>query len=745
MNPVRKFFKGLGWVFAVVFILGTIFCPYFAYGDDMAKRCQLLFSEGRYQKSFSFCKKAAICGNALAQYNLGWMYEFGYGVQKDESEAFKWFKMSAEQGHVDAQFMLGWIYEDGHGVAKNYAKAIEWYQKAADKGNERAKYHIGLLKKKIEEIKHREGELEKLSDKQKCIYFFNNKNFIKAFYCCEQAAKQGSILAQTYLGMMYLFGQGIKKDYSKAVKLFKKAAKHGSPYAENLLGIIYERGFGVKKDYIKAIRWYRKSAGKGFAAAQYSMGVMYEFGRGVKRNYKKAVKWYLEAAKQDFGLAQFRLGVAYVYGRGVEKNYSEAVKWYRKAAIQGNAMAQVGLGWAYANGKGVRKDYTEAVKWYRKAAIQGDSMAQLSLGVLYEKGQGVIRDYTEAVKWYRKAANQGNAMAQFNLGVNYERGLGVAKNYEKAIEWYRKAAMQGNAMAQFNLGGMYAFGKGVMISGAAAADWYYKAGLSFLKKGKKDDALRCVERIKSLHNVLFLTVPNSFLADKLLAAIYIHNHKKKKILKKHPSLQVSLGTGWPVKGGFVVTNHHVVAGHKKIIILRRDGMKLFGSVAMDDRINDLVLIRVKNVGQLPPALPLAQGTARVGAKIFTIGYPNPGLMGSEPKLTNGIISSLTGVGDDPRTYQITVPLQVGNSGGPLLNMRGEVVGITTFKLNAAKVFKWTGDLPQNVNYAVKVAYLKVLLASVSSKHKISVLPARSGTLEDLAARIENSVLIVIAK
>ncbi len=74
-----------------------------------------------------------------------------------------------------------------------------------------------------------------------------------------------------------------------------------------------------------------------------------------------------------------------------------------------------------------------------------------------------------------------------------------------------------------------------------------------------------------------------------------------------------------------------------------------------------------------------------------------------------------------------------------------MVGITTCKLSAAKVFKWTGDLPQNVNYAVKVAYLKVLLNSASSKHRITVLSTRWGTLEDLAARIENSVLIVVAK
>ena len=179
--------------------------------------------------------------------------------------------------------------------------------------------------------------------------------------------------------------------------------------------------------------------------------------------------------------------------------------------------------------------------------------------------------------------------------------------------------------------------------------------------------------------------------------------------------------------------------------MTKNGVKIFGSIAIDDPINDIVLIRVKEAGKLPSALPLSKKQARVGSKVFTIGYPNPSLMGSEPKVTNGIISSLSGMGNDPRTYQITVPLQVGNSGGPLLNMRGEVVGITTYKLNAMKVFKWTGDLPQNVNYAVKVGYLKALLLSVSSKQKVSVLPAHRGTLEDLVARIEESVLIVISR
>ena len=122
-----------------------------------------------------------------------------------------------------------------------------------------------------------------------------------------------------------------------------------------------------------------------------------------------------------------------------------------------------------------------------------------------------------------KPAEQGYATAQFNLGVMYDFGEGVPENDAEAVKWYRLAAEQGHARAQFNLGVMYANGEGVLRSGAAAADWYYKAGLAYLEEGKREDALLCVERIRDLETVHRLTVPNMFLADQLLRAVYPKN------------------------------------------------------------------------------------------------------------------------------------------------------------------------------------------------------------------------------
>ena len=121
--------------------------------------------------------------------------------------------------------------------------------------------------------------------------------------------------------------------------------------------------------------------------------------------------------------------------------------------------------------------------------------------------------------------------------------------------------------------------------------------------------------------------------------------------------------------------------------------------------------------KLPKPLVIAKTTSITGTKVFTIGFPYSGALGKKPKLTEGIINSVYGIGDDPRFYQISVPLHPGNSGGPLINMKGEVLGVVTSTLDAVKVFEWSGTLPQNVNYAIKIQYTKLLLETLQAKKR----------------------------
>ena len=296
----------------------------------------------------------------------------------------------------------------------------------------------------------------------------------EAMEATEKSVELGSVAGLWQLGVLYAYGESIKKDLEQAALWYRKAADQGYAKAQFNLGWSYENGEGVEKDLEQAALWYRKAADQGYAKAQFNLGWSYENGEGVEKDLEQAALWYRKAADQGYAVAQFNLGVLYMNGKGVEKDLEQAALWYRKAADQGDAKAQFNLGWSYDNGKGVEKDLEQAALWYRKAADQGDASAQFNIGAFYLNGKGVEKDLEQAALWYRKAADQGYAVAQFNLGVLYMNGKGVEKDLEQAALWYRKAADQGYASAQINIGAFYLNGKGVEDLEQAAL-WYRKA------------------------------------------------------------------------------------------------------------------------------------------------------------------------------------------------------------------------------------------------------------------------------
>ncbi len=216
--------------------------------------------------------------------------------------------------------------------------------------------------------------------------------------------------------------------------------------------------------------------------------------------------------------------------------------------------------------------------------------------------------------------------------------------------------------------------------------------------------------------------------------------------KKRGQGSSSAGTGWVIEGGFVVTNYHVVNDSQNITLILSDGTQIKATVKLKDEYNDIAVLTVDAPHRLPTPIPLSNRRTGLGVEIFTIGFPHPDLMGSKPKLTTGHISAASGMRDDPRMYQISVPLQSGNSGGPLLNLYGEAIGIVTAKLNAAKIYETTGDLTQNVNYAIKIEYLYRLLNNNIYSAAASNQPLeRESNLSFLAIEIEPSILMVIAR
>jgi hypothetical protein len=192
------------------------------------------------------------------------------------------------------------------------------------------------------------------------------------------------------------------------------------------------------------------------------------------------------------------------------------------------------------------------------------------------------------------------------------------------------------------------------------------------------------------------------------------------LLLMHSLFSQSSGTGFALNNGYVATNWHVVDEAKTIQIsgIRGDFTKKYNAIVVaKDKINDLAILQISDngfpgFGTIP--YKIKTSTARVAEEIWTYGYPMAIIMGLEGKYTDGRISSLTGVDDDPSMYQISAPIQPGNSGGPLFDSNGDIIGITCASID--------NRLAQNVNYAVKTSYLRNLTETM---HIANILPENS--------------------
>jgi len=177
---------------------------------------------------------------------------------------------------------------------------------------------------------------------------------------------------------------------------------------------------------------------------------------------------------------------------------------------------------------------------------------------------------------------------------------------------------------------------------------------------------------------------------------------------------VQSGTGFAVgNGSSVITNFHVVDGCKSVHIANiGDGL-----IKTVDPGNDIAIIQSAQ----PISRPLRFRTGdplKPGEDIIVIGFPLRGLLSSAPTVTTGIVSSLAGLRDDRTRFQISAPVQPGNSGGPVLDKAGSVVGMVVSKLNVLRIARMTGDIPQNVNFAIPASIITSVLDANSVKYQV---------------------------
>jgi S1-C subfamily serine protease len=388
--------------------------------------------------------------------------------------------------------------------------------------------------------------------------------------------------------------------------------------------------------------------------------------------------------------------------------------------------------------------YARAFEIWQALAKQGHELAQVNLGAMYDAGQGTAENPAKAFELFFAAARKGNPYAQYNVANMYAQGRGIRCDRSKAKSWYLKAADQDLAIAQYGLGMLNA-SDSVEHDGDSthnidiAIGWLYKSGLTHLKNNNLSGARQAFDSITELAG-------EHPLAEQLSCKIESKKHLQDADAPIESFAGASFGTGWPISAGYVITNHHVVDSAAEILLLDASGQQIKARPILSDAVHDIAILQVVDTELLPPALPLATAGINVGARVFTMGFPRIGETGVTPKLTDGVISKLSGLQNDPASYQTTVPIQPGNSGGPLLNMSGEVVGVVRSMIGVKHMQTGETRVFENASCATKIDRLCKILSKLQPPvDTLQTLPDEPENMAALKKRLQNSLLIVVAR
>jgi S1-C subfamily serine protease len=318
----------------------------------------------------------------------------------------------------------------------------------------------------------------------------------------------------------------------------------------------------------------------------------------------------------------------YRRGLGVPEDADTGAIWLSKAMNTVASFAKSNLAWANNEGRVVPSFVTSFIDEMRDKA-NDVALAQWFIGMFYATGFCVPKDATKAVEWYRRAADQGEKSGQLYLGLRYADGVGIPKDEIEALAWLN-------------------------ISAASGSDDAARSRDLLERNLGRDMRLVAQQRSKEILKEIEATKGRSQSKDPYSAiAITV----------------TSSGSGAIVSSqGLILSAAHVVKGATTVEVIMATG-KRPAQVLRIDEPNDVALLKIG--GGPYPALTIAPSrNVRLGQTVATIGFPNTSLQGFSPKVTRGEISSVNGYADDPRSWQISVPVQPGNSGGPLLDEDG---------------------------------------------------------------------------
>jgi uncharacterized protein len=444
------------------------------------------------------------------------------------------------------------------------------------------------------------------------------------------------------------------------------------------------------------------------------------------------------------------------YKGDVQHNSARSAHWLQRTAARGNSKAQFYLGTMYAQSNGVPQDYAKAAYWYRQAAEQGYVPAQVNLGYMYMNGQGVPRDYVQAHTWSHLAAARGNKMAASNRAIA-ARNMTAAQitlAQRLARQWkpgepiaylHRRPGSSLQLVKEVEMLLAYIGYKpgdidGILDSKTRTAVREYQARnkqptTDDVTKALRNDLRRSKAYIESYVDAIEAAHPNGWkivYSEKFKRWINQHSERDAKTLRQvllSSSLEDvitmldlykagmanrleldSTGSGFVVSNqGYVITNAHIVSDCRQLRVLHGEE-ETPAELIDSDKPDELAILQTAAAQSIPASFTTNRQT-RLGEPVIVAGYPlwGRGLLADDLSVTTGSVSALAGLRNNPEQLQISAPIQPGNSGGPVLDDAGNVMGVVVSMLNEHYIATISGSPAQNINFAIKGVVAEALL------------------------------------
>lgn len=603
------------------------------------------------KETVSALEKLAESGEAAALLSLGDRYHRGDGVVRDDSKAFSLVSRAASQGHADAESYVAFLHLTGQGTVQDTEAAKIHFSSAASKGDCVAIMFMAQL----DSGKNLWGNPKwlQMSPNVTCAPLLLARVTALLEYKdlnYKDWAKSGR--EQKYWLKQYSIGEKLYRDVFKDLETAANSESDGE--LQRLYNQFVEEYFRLETFGSKGLPFLSRL---GFP----SKSRLSQFENEIED--KELLKRFLDIApvvgpyQWAVLQAQFRLGEIFRYGLGLEEPRPVVARqWLAKAAASGYPGAAVELGDMYIQGHGGNQDYTEAARLFTQVAIDNDSEAQRRLSLLYLRGHGVQKSPILAYAWV-------------NVAATWELSAGLRDDDQQERHYRRR----------------------IIVDSWPA--WLLRKELAKHMTSEQLAAAQGLSRgWKRGDN----------LADKTEGSVGSGSPESRRAAARY-------GSGFFVtQDGHFLTNHHVVADCKQIKL--RAVNETAASVVAADKINDIALLKADQ-GTYVPATFRSGDDLKQGENVVVFGFPLSEILSSTGNLTMGVISAVTGPGNNINQIQITAPVQPGASGAPLLDDHARISGMVVSKLDAIRVAKFTGDIPQNVNFAIKGSALKAFLGT----------------------------------